>query len=59
MGKIIYPQKKEIKGLWLIDQDNFESLNIVIETIDDLLSKSWINQIEIEVKEQNKNLFKL
>jgi hypothetical protein len=59
MGKIIYPQKKEIKGPWLIDQDNFESLNIVIETIDDLLSKSWINQIEIEVKEQNKNLFKL
>jgi hypothetical protein len=56
MGKIIYPQKKEIKGPWLIDQDNFESLNIVIETIDDLLSKSWINQIEIEVKEQNKNV---
>jgi hypothetical protein len=54
MGQIKYPQKREIQGPWIISQEDFESLHKIAITIDELLRKSWKNQIESEVYSENK-----
>ncbi|WP_299103565.1 hypothetical protein [uncultured Winogradskyella sp.] len=56
MGQIIHPQKREIKGPWLLNQDDFEALNSVIENIDNLLYQSWLGKIESDVKNENKKI---
>lgn len=56
MGQIIHPQKKEVKGPWLLNHEDFESLHEVIETIDRMLYQSWGNKIEIEIQEKNKDI---
>ena len=56
MGKIIHPKKKEIKGPWILNQEDFETLNFVIEKIDNLLYQSWVKNIEKEIKQENKGI---
>lgn len=56
MGNIVHPQKKEFKGPWILNQEDFESLNIVIKKIDNLLIQSWNNKILKEVQQKNKEI---
>ena len=56
MGKIIHPQKKEIKGPWLLNQEDFETLDIVFEKIDILLYQSWLNNEENKIKQEKKDI---
>lgn len=42
-------------GPWLLNQDDFESLDKVISQINSLLNQSWLNQIEVEIQKENKN----
>lgn len=55
MGQILHPQKKEIKGPWLLNQEDFESLNNVIQNIDDFLYQSWLENIKSDIKMKTKN----
>jgi len=56
MGQIIHPQKKELKGPWLLNQDDFESLNSVIDKIDVLLEKSWLDNIKFDLQKKYKQI---
>lgn len=56
MGKIIHPQKKEIKGPWLLSQDDFKSLNIVLENINNLLYQYWLSGVENIIKDENNEI---
>lgn len=56
MGQLQYPHQKEIKGPWLINQEDFENLDKVILKIDSFLKQSWKSQIKTEVYSDNSNL---
>lgn len=58
MGHLQYPQKREIKGPWLICQEDLEKLDVVLLNIDALIKKSWESQIQIEVYSENSNATK-
>lgn len=50
MGELQYPNKRKVKGPWLLNRDDLESLHEIIEKIDKLLRKSWDHEIEADVK---------
>lgn len=56
MGKLIHPKEKEIKGPWLLDQEDFEALDGIIEEIDELLLQAWYENARNEVLSDNNNI---
>ena len=56
MGQIIHPQKKEIKGPWLLNHDDFEALDGVIQSIDSFLYQSWLEKIKSDIQNENKEI---
>ncbi|WP_462250980.1 hypothetical protein [Ekhidna sp.] len=56
MGVLKYPQKKEIKGPWLISYEKLEELAQIVESIEEKLERSWIEQLRIEIHNKYEEL---
>lgn len=56
MGELAHPKKKEIKGPWLLNHDDFEALDLVIRSIDNFLYDSWEDTIISDIKKEHKKI---
>lgn len=54
MGQLLLPRKKEIKGPWLLNIEDFEKLNDIIENIGRLLQDSVEEEMKQEVLSEDK-----